>query len=102
MGLTIVWFRRDLRLADNPALDAAVRRSAPVLPVFVWFPEEEGEWAAGAASRVWLHHSLQALGHALHRTGAPLVLRGGPTLECLRQLIAETGADAVFWNRCYE
>lgn len=102
MRPTIVWFRRDLRLADNPALDAAVRRGGPVLPVFIWCPDEEGEWVPGAASRVWLHHSLLQLGDALHQLGAPLRLRAGPALDNLRRLIADTGAEAVFWNRCYE
>lgn len=47
----LVWFRQDLRLADHPALDAASRRGGPVIPVFVWAPQEEGEWPPGSASR---------------------------------------------------
>lgn len=44
----IVWFRHDLRLADNPALRAACKRGGPVLPLFIWAPEEEGVWQQGA------------------------------------------------------
>jgi deoxyribodipyrimidine photo-lyase len=59
----LVWFRRDLRLQDNPALSAAARSRHPVLPVFV-LPEDKRD---GAASAWWLHHSLAALQQALRR-----------------------------------
>jgi len=94
---TIVWFRRDLRVADNPALAAACERGGPVIPVFIWAPDEEALWGPGAASRWWLHHSLLAL-----MKSVPLVIRKGSTLAVLQQLIRETGATAVFWNRLYE
>jgi len=51
----LVWFRTDLRIADNPALQAAMRRGGPIIPLYIWAPEEEGEWAPGQASRWWLH-----------------------------------------------
>ena len=54
----IVWFRRDLRLADNPALGAAATRRERVVALYVHAPDEEGEWPPGAASHWWLHHSL--------------------------------------------
>jgi len=98
---TLVWLRNDLRLADNPALHAAAARGA-VIPVFVWAPEEEGDWPPGAASRWWLHHSLCALAARLGERGSRLVVRRGPTARALAGLIAETGADAVYWNRRYE
>ena len=77
----IVWFRRDLRLADNPALDHAVRSHAEVIPVFVWAPDEESPWTPGGASRWWLHHSLQALASQLAARGSRLILRQGPSGE---------------------
>jgi len=61
---TLVWFRLDLRLADNPALAAAAARGGRVLPIFIWAPEEEGDWPPGAASRWWLHQSLRSLAAA--------------------------------------
>ena len=63
----IVWFRQDLRLADNPALLAAAGRGGPVIPVLVWAPEEEGGWEPGGASRWWLHRSLASLDADLRR-----------------------------------
>ncbi len=99
---SLVWFRQDLRLSDNPALRAAVDRAGPVAPVFLWSPEEEGDWAPGAASRVWLHHSLEALADRLQAAGSRLTLRAGPYAQTLIHLAKEVGADAVFWNRRYE
>jgi deoxyribodipyrimidine photo-lyase len=99
---TIVWFRQDLRLQDNPALAAAIARGGPVVPVYILDAAGEGRWAAGGASRWWLHHSLAALDTALRERGSRLVLACGDSGEVLRGLIKATGADAVYWNRCYE
>ena len=99
---TIWWIRRDLRLADNEALCAAVARGGPVVPVFIWAPEEEAPWAPGGAARWWLHQSLVALADALAARGARLIIRRGPTDRALAQLAAETGATAIYWNRLYE
>jgi deoxyribodipyrimidine photo-lyase len=98
----IVWFRQDLRLADNPALMAAAERGGPVVPVYILDDDAAGDWRPGGASRWWLHHSLVALARDLEGTGAPLVLRRGPSAETIGALIEATGADAVHWNRCYE
>ncbi len=100
--VSLVWFRHDLRLADHPALAAAVRRGGPVLPVFIWAPDEEGEWPPGGASRWWLHQSLAALVGDLAKLGSRLLIRRGPSLPTLRAVVRQTGADAVFWNRRYE
>lgn len=98
----IVWLRQDLRLADNPALAAAVASKRPVVVVFVLDDETPGRWRLGGASRWWLHLSLEALGRDLKDKGCTLVLRRGRADEVLLELVRETGADAVFWNRCYE
>lgn len=95
----VVWFRSDLRLSDHPALTAARDRGSPILPVFVWAPEEEEPWAPGAASRWWLHGSLASLAGSLKRMGSRLILRRGPTVDALCDVIRETGAGAVYWNR---
>jgi deoxyribodipyrimidine photo-lyase len=98
----LLWFRLDLRFDDNPALLAAADRNAPVIPVFIWAPDEEEPWPPGATSRWWLHQSLSRLSERLASIGSRLIFRYGPTLSTLQQLIAETGAQAVFWNRRYE
>lgn len=94
----IVWFRRDLRLADNPALAAAVATGEEIVPLYILDPGTP----LGGASRWWLHGSLAALASGLERCGAPLVLRRGRAADVLPGLIGETKARAVFWNRCYE
>jgi len=101
MPVTVLWLRQDLRLADHPALSAAARRGT-VVPVYVWAPHEEGEHPPGAASRWWLHHSLTALDTALREVGSRLTVRHGDSLAELRAVIAESGADAVYWSRRYE
>jgi deoxyribodipyrimidine photo-lyase len=95
--VTIVWFRRDLRLADHPALAAAARAGA-VVPVYIWAPDEEGDWPPGGASRWWLQQSLAALDGDLRARGSRLVLRRGPSREALLAVAEETGARAVAWS----
>lgn len=103
MSATIVWFRNDLRVDDNPALDFAVRRGEPVVPLFVWSEIEEGEWRLGGASRWWLHHALSSLDRELQTRGAKLLIRRrDSSLRVLSDVIKETGANAVVWNRRYE
>lgn len=102
MRTALVWLRRDLRLADNPALQAAARAAETVLPVYIHAPDEEAPWAPGAASRWWLHQSLLQLDADLRQRGGALVVRQGPSLQCLRELLRQLGAGAVFWNRLYE
>lgn len=96
----IFWFRRDLRLADNEALSLTAR-SGPVIPVFIDAPHEQA-WSPGAASRWWLHHSLEHLGRSLEKSGSRLILRRGGSVDNLVDLAVETSAKGVFWNRLYE
>lgn len=96
---TIVWLRRDLRLADNPALHASIALGGPVLPVFVLDPLVEG-W--GAAPLWRLGESLASLDASLRAQGSRLVLRRGEALAALTALAAETGAKAVIWSRLYD
>lgn len=102
MPNAIVWFRNDLRLADNPALHAAMEAGFTPVCVYVHAPEEEGGWEPGAASDAWRHRSLAALDADLHSRGSRLLLRQGPSREALQSLVRESSAQAVFWNRKYE
>jgi deoxyribodipyrimidine photo-lyase len=75
---SIVWFRDDLRLADNPALRAAVDRGEPVIALFVLDEESPGIRPLGAATKWWLHHSLSELAERITERGSTVVLRRGP------------------------
>jgi len=98
----LLWFRRDLRLSDNPALDAAIADGRPVIPFYVIDDADAGEWAPGSASRWWLHESLIALGSRISGRGNRLILRTGPAEAAIEKLLTETGAASVYWNRRYE
>ena len=95
----IVWFRQDLRLADNPALDAAATSGARVLPLFIHDDETAGDWAPGQASRAWLKRSLAKLDESLD--GNLLELQGDP-LDIVPNLVRDFGIKGVYWNRCIE
>ena len=88
----LLWLRRELRLADNPALLAAIASGRPVLPVFILDEVTPGAWAPGGAARWWLHHSLAALADDLAARGATLTLRRGHIAEELPRLLRDTGA----------
>ena len=102
MSIALVWLRRDLRLTDHPALHRATAEHGRIIPVYIHAPHEDAPWKPGAASRWWLHHSLAALDRALRRHGSRLIIRRGDSLATLRELLRETGAKAVYWNRLYE
>ncbi len=89
----IVWFRQDLRLADNPALAAAA--SGNVLPVYILDDGAAGDWKMGGAHRWWLHGSLTSLAADLAERGAPLVLRRGDAAKIIPELVRAAGADTV-------
>ena len=96
---TLVWFRQDLRTADNPALFEAAK-NGPVLPVFVLEdPAQTGEThPLGGASRWWLHHSLESLMRKL----PGLIVCRGDARHVVPQIAREAGVRSVHWNRCYE
>jgi deoxyribodipyrimidine photo-lyase len=93
----IMYFRQDLRLNDNPALSLAAESGAPILPLYIIDTAFPGEWQIGAAQKVFLADVLHSMKEEI-----PLVIRSGHPVEVLRQLVKDTGASQVFWNRCYE
>ena len=97
MQPVILWFRRNLRLADNSALLAAVESGQPVIPVYISDTQD-----SGTASRWWLHHSLLSLDRELRKRGASLVLRSGSPPAVLDELSRECDASAVYFARRYE
>jgi deoxyribodipyrimidine photo-lyase len=99
----IVWFRQDLRINDNPALSTALQHHERVIPLFIHTSGNSNEWRHGAASRWWLHHSLKSLNQSLRELGSRLIIRTGDnSLSVIRQLIAESKASHIYWNRLYE
>lgn len=95
----IVWFRQDLRLRDNPALLAAHESGRPIIPLYILDDKNSGEWRMGAASRWWLYKSLSALKDDLDGT---FTFEKGDPETILSDIIKETGARKIYWNRCYE
>ncbi|MFK7830418.1 MAG: deoxyribodipyrimidine photo-lyase [Congregibacter sp.] len=98
----ILWFRQDLRLNDLPSLQAALRESNELIPVFIFDDAAAGEWAPGGASRWWLHHSLASLAADIGKRGGKLLLRRGDTATVLRDLCRESGATTIHCSRRYE
>ena len=96
--LNIHWFRQDLRLADNPALSAAVK-SGTVMPIYILDDDNAKDWKLGGASRWWLNHSLAALNKSLD---GRLAFYCGDAAKILPALCEQHDVDAVYWNRCYE
>lgn len=94
----ILWFRQDLRTIDNPAL-AAAALAGKILPVYILDDTNADRWHMGAASRWWLHHSLNRLNEALDYR---LHVYQGDPLQLLPSLCADHDVSSVFWNRCYE
>ena len=97
-GTAIHWFRQDLRLSDNPALDSAAQYET-LIPIYILDEVNSGEFKMGAASKWWLHQSLTKLNESLD--GKLLVYQGNP-YEILNKLIEEQEVSYVTWNRCYE
>ena len=72
--MTLLWFRQDLRIDDNSAVAAAIERGAPIVPVLIWAPQEEGNWQPGGATKWWLHHALADLGAQFAEIGLRLFM----------------------------
>ena len=70
MPASLVWFRNDLCLADNPVLIVGMGSGQPAVPVYVLDEETDGIRPRGATSRRWLHYSLQALNASLRALAA--------------------------------
>ncbi len=100
-GAIIVWFRNDLRIADNPALRHAEGSGRPVICLYI-LDETPGIRPMGAASLWWLDKSLKNLGESLEKLGNKLVLRKGVAAQVLDDVIAHAGATCVLWNRLYD
>jgi deoxyribodipyrimidine photo-lyase len=95
----LIWFRDDLRLADNPALSAAAESNAPIVAVYILDDESIELRPLGGASRWWLAQSLRALSAQLHKFGVNLILRRGRSDDLILTIARETNASALYFNR---
>jgi deoxyribodipyrimidine photo-lyase len=98
----ILWFRNDLRLADNAALHAAAASNVPIAPLFILDDDAPCHWKPGGASLWWLHGSLSALADSLTSIGSRLILARGATREILPRIAEKCGASTVYCARSYE
>ena len=95
---SIHWFRQDLRLSDNPALFEAAKNNS-ILPIYILDNENSKDFTMGAASRFWLHHSLNSLNKSLDQN---LSIYSGDPIEVILDIIDRLDINEIFWNRCYE
>jgi deoxyribodipyrimidine photo-lyase len=102
MNPAIVWFRDDLRLADNPALHAAAASRRPLVCVYIHDERTRGIRSLGGAARWWLHGSLEALDEALTQHGGRLTLLHGACADVVPKLASAVEAHSVYWNRRYD
>ncbi len=82
---TILWYRHDLRTADHVALQEAIKKGDPIIPLYIWAPEEECHWAYGGATKWWLHYSLERLKNELSELGLKLIIRSGNAVDVLKK-----------------
>jgi len=98
----LLWFRQDLRLADNAALQAALSTGLPIICIFIWDETTPTKQQIGSASKWWLHHSLVSLDAALQERNNKLLYYRGKPEDILMPLIQKENVKTVFWNRCYD
>ena len=102
MKLNIFWFRRDLRLEDNTALEKALASGLPVLPVFIFDTNIIDELPRDDARISLIHEKLLEINGILNRSGSSVkVLKGDPA-KIWKQLISESDIHAVYINKDYE
>ena len=100
--VSLVWFRQDLRIDDNPALSSAIEKGDPIVPIFVWHDDRRNKWNLGESSAWWLRCSLDSLDSELRTKGSRLIVKTGPTLKVLLQLTNQHEVSNLFYNRRFE
>ncbi len=102
MSTSLVLFRRDLRMADNPALIQAVQAGNPLICLYIWDPEMSAIEKPGQASQWWLHHSLHNLKQDIQKAGNRLITHSGPYLETAKTFIRQHHVTKIFWNQTWD
>lgn len=99
-SISLVWFRDDLRLADNPALSAAVDAGDPIVCLYI-NPHKNDVKPTGRAHKWWLNASILSLKHSLNALDCDLILQSGKPEKILLCLTDSFNVRRVFWNRRY-
>lgn len=100
--ICLLWLTQDLRISDHMPLRDAVKQGYEVIPLYIYSEEDEHPWSMGSASKWWLHHSLKSLCSSYEGKGSRLIIRKGKFLTVLKEMIEETGAEAIFYHKRVE
>ena len=98
----IVWFRKDLRLLDNPSIFEATSNGYSIIPIFIWGSDSNQKWAPGEASKWWLHNALASLASDIAKLGGNLSFYHGDPSSILPKLVRESSADGVYFGRAFD
>jgi len=99
---TLLWFQRNLRISDNPALNWALQQGKPIIAIYIHSPKEDTRWSKGSASRWWLHQSLNKLSVDLIKFDIKLQFFKDDFVTKISQLIKKYPIDSVMWTNRYE
>lgn len=101
-SVSVVWLQSDLRLNDNPALNAAIQSGKKVLLLYIWDEGRRYFSQMGSASKWWLHHSLKSIAVDLEERGLRLQVLKGSSLDIIKELSNKFEIASVYWNQRYE
>ncbi|MCB0278996.1 MAG: deoxyribodipyrimidine photo-lyase [Calditrichaeota bacterium] len=102
MDLSVIWFRRDLRLQDNAALHFALKSGKAVLPLFIFDTDILQHLKADDARVTFIHQRLQELNQELNKLGSSLLVKHGKPIDVWRDILTNYSIQSVFCNRDYE
>jgi deoxyribodipyrimidine photo-lyase len=100
--VNIFWFRRDLRLEDNTALNEALSSGLPVLPLFIFDTNITDDLPYNDARIGFIHEILTSINRQLARQGSSILVRKGEPLKIWDKLTTEFNIGSVFVNKDYE
>lgn len=100
--INIFWFRRDLRLEENSALNEALSTGLPVLPIFIFDTNITGELKPDDARVCFIHDTLSSIDKELKKWGSSLYIMNGDPQKIWQELISSLEINSVFINKDYE
>lgn len=96
MTVGLVWFRKDLRLSDNPAFLASCATHTHLIPLYIL------DTSLGESQKWWLDASLESLNASLQKKGLSLIFRRGDPFEIVRNLVKTYDVRCVYWGQTYD